>query len=166
MLAVRLVGDLFQLFHIRVFDTDGIQDNAIPPQTQSVRIHVILGPAIGDHYGDLWDVLSSSASRCLHKVPLKQEVQAFAGQGASTHVWHCFDVLEDVAFVLEGVELELGLCRGAVLDQADADAVGPNVKTVDQCVEEATDLLKILIADTPRSFNQEDDVSHGLLGAD
>lgn len=166
MLAVRLVGDLFQLFHIRIFDTNGIQDDALPPQAQSVRIHIILGLAISDHHGNLWDVLPSSASSCLHKVPLKQKVQALARVGASTQVWQRADVLEDVAFILVGVESELGPWCGAVLYQADADVVGPNVKTADQCVEEATDLLKILGTDTPRSVHHEDDVSHGLLGAD
>lgn len=166
MLAVRLVGDLFQLLHICVFDANSIQDDALPPQAQSMRIYIILGLAIGDHHSNLWDVLPSSASRCLYKVPLKQKVQALASVGASTHVWERADVLEDVAFVLVGVESELRPRRGAVLDQTDADMVGPNIKTVDQCVEEAADLIKVLGANTPRAIHHEDDVSHGFLGAD
>lgn len=165
MLAVRLVGDLSQLLHIGVFDTNGIQDDALPPQTQSVRINVVLGLAVSDHHSNLRDLLPSSAARRLHKVPLKQEVQALASVGASAHVRERADVLEDVAFVLVGVQSELRSRRGAVLDQADADVVRPNIKTVDQRGEEATNLIKVLSADTPRSIHHEDDVSDGFLGA-
>lgn len=166
MLSVRRIRNLFQLRFICVFDTNCIHNNSSPLQILGVGLHVVLRFAISNHHSDLWHILASPASCLLHKVLIQHEVQALARVGAATHVRQFVDVLEDVFLVLMGVEQELSAWSGAVLDQPDADVIGPDVEAVDQRVQKPTDLLEVLSADAPGAVDQEDDVCDGLLSAD
>lgn len=166
MLTVWLIGDLFQLDLVRVFDADCVQNNSPSPQFLSVERHIILRLAVCDHHSDLRHILAGPASSCLHKVLSQREVQALSSQGAAAHVRQPADVLKDVLLVLMGVEPELGAWSGAVLDQADADVFRPDVEAVHQRIQKPPDLLKVLGADAPRSIHHEDDVGDSLLSAD
>lgn len=166
VLSVRRIRNLFQLCFICVFDTDCIHNNSFPLQTLGVGLHVVLRFAISNHHSDLRHILASPASCILHKVLIQHEVQALACMSAAPHVRQSFDVLEDVFLILMGVEQELCAWSGAVLDQPDADVIGPDVEAVDQRVQKPTDLLEVLSADAPGPVDQEDDVCDSLLSAD
>lgn len=166
VLAVRLIRYLLQLLFIRVFDTNCIQNNSLSLQILGVGLHVVLRFAIGDHHSDLRHLLASPAASRLHKVLIQHEVQALPRLGAAPHVRQVCDVLEDVVFVVKGVEQELCAWSGAVLDQPDADVFRPDVKAVHQREQKLTDLLEVLNADAPRPVDQEDDVGYSLLSAD
>ena len=166
VLSVRHIRNLFQLRFICIFDTDRIHNNSSPLQVLGVGLHGVLRFAIGDHHSDLRHILASPASRLLHKVLIQHEVQALARVGATPQVRQFVDVTEDVFLVLIGVEQELSAWSGAVLDQPDADMIGPDVEAVDQRVQKPTDLLEVFSADAPGPVDQEDDVCDGLLSAD
>lgn len=166
MLTVWLIGNLFQLVLICIFDPNCIHDNSLSLQILGVGLHVVLRLAVSDHHSDLRHILAGPATSCLHKVLFQHEVQALPSLGATAHVRQSADVLKDVLLVLMGVEQELGAWSGAVLDQADADVVGPDVEAVNQRIQKPPDLLKVLSADAPRPIDHEDDVSDSLLSAD
>lgn len=166
MLAVRLRRYLFQLELICIFDTDGIQNDSLVLQSLGIGLHVILGLAVSDHHSNLRDVLASPTSSCLNKVFVEHEVQGLSRVGAAPHVTQLPDILQDVLLGLKRAEQELVARSGAVLDQADANALRPDVKAVDQRVQKLTDLHEVFRADAPRPVDHEDDVGHGLLSAD
>lgn len=143
VLTVRFVGDQLQFDFVRLFDPDGVQNDAPPPQLLGVGLHVILRLSVSDDHGDLRRPLPGPAPRCRHEVMLQHEVQPLAGVGPAPSVRQRPDVGPDVLFVLVGVEAELGAGSCAVLDQAHLNVIRTDVEAVDQRVQKATDLLEV-----------------------
>lgn len=165
MLVMRLTGHLPQLLFIRIFDADGVHGDPLILQALGVWLNGVLRLTICDDNSNLGHIFSGTASCSFHKLLLQDEVQSLASHCASTQVWQLVNVVENLLFVLIGVEVKLSAGIVAVLRQANANMIRSDIEAVYQSVEEIPDTLEVLRSNTPGTINQEDNISHSLLCA-
>lgn len=153
----RGVGDGLQFRPDGVLHAHGEDLDVGVPQPAGGILEGVRGLAVCDEDGEARHVGSGPPAG--NEDLLADEGHGLAGVGGAPPVREGLHGSDGGVQVVVCVEVELGVCVPAVLDQTDLDFTRTDIKGLHQILQERPNLSEVRQTDTVRSINQENHIS-------